>query len=152
MMVVPFEDWHFDMIELSGPEQKMIQNYGKTWPAVIHCLKNQGATFSWWHNKTIIGICGVMPHWTGVGEAYMFLSPEFKKNKIRCIKDIRYYLKLIADQFKFHRVHCHVIKDFKDAVKFAKYLGFEIEAELKQFGPNKEDYYKLVKFYDRGIN
>ena len=57
-------------------------------------------------------------------------------------------LKLIADQFKFHRVHCHVIKDFDRAVKFAEFLGFTKEAELKQFGPNKEDYYKLVKFYE----
>ena len=47
-----------------------------------------------------------------------------------------------------HRVHCHVIKEFEHAVKFAKYLGFTVEAELKKFGPNKEDYYKMVKFYE----
>ena len=39
-------------------------------------------------------------------------------------------------------------EDFADAVKFAKYLGFTTEAELKQFGPNKEDYVKMVKFYE----
>ena len=89
-----------------------------------------------------------MQQWNGVGEAFMFLSPEFKKHKIRCIKDIRFYLKQIADQFKFHRVHCQVLKEFADAVKFAGYLGFTEEAELKKFGPNKEDYIKMVKFYE----
>ena len=29
MIVVPFEEWHFDVIELDGPEQKMIKNYGR---------------------------------------------------------------------------------------------------------------------------
>ena len=148
MIVVPFEEWHFDVIELDGPEQKMIKNYDKSWKDLVRCFKYVGATFSWYKEKRVIGICGVMPHWNGVGEAYMFLSPEFKKNKIRCIKDIRFYLKQIAEQFKFHRVHCHVIKEFDRAVTFAKYLGFEVEAELKQFGPNKEDYLKLVKFYE----
>ena len=151
MIVVPYEEWHFNLLELEGPEKKVIENYGKTWDAVVSGLKHGGATFSWYDNKPkprILGICGVMKQWNGVGEAFMFLSPEFKNNKIRCIKDIRFYLKQISDQFKFHRVHCQVLKDFADAVKFAKYLGFTKEAELKQFGPNKEDYVKMVKFYE----
>ena len=28
MIVVPFEEWHFDHIELDGPEQKMLEYYG----------------------------------------------------------------------------------------------------------------------------
>jgi|TARA_Y100000296_G_scaffold75841_1_gene95931 RimJ/RimL family protein N-acetyltransferase len=148
MKIVPFETWHFDHIKLSGPEQKMINNYGKTWPNLLDALKYNGATFSWFDRPDVVGICGVMPYWNGVGEAYMFLSEKFKKNKIRCIKDIKYYLNMIANEFKFHRVDCHVIKEFENAVKFAKYLGFEEEAVLKKFGPNKEDYVKLVRFYE----
>ena len=151
MLVVPYEEWHFSMLKLEGPEKKMIDNYGKNWTNLVSALKSVGVTYSWYDNipePRILGICGVAPQWTGVGEAYMFLSPEFKNNKIRCIKDIRYYLKQITDQFKMHRVHCHVIKEFEHAVKFAKYLGFTVEAELKKFGPNKEDYYKMVKFYE----
>tara|TARA_A100000172_G_C3037638_1_gene109111 strand:+ start:822 stop:1274 length:453 start_codon:yes stop_codon:yes gene_type:complete len=148
MIVVPFEPWHFNMLTVEGPEELIIQNYGKNWENVVQYLYDTGATFSWYNGNRIVGICGVMPYWNGVGEAYMFLSPEFKKNKIRCIKDIRYYLDLISKQMNFHRVDCHVIKSFTDAIKFAKYLGFEQEAELKMFGPNKEDYIKLVRFYE----
>ena len=151
MLVVPYEEWHWSMLELEGPEKKMIENYGKNWQNLVSYLKHGGATYSWYSKDPkprILGICGVAPQWTGVGEAYMFLSPEFKNNKIRCIKDIRFYLKQIADNFKLHRIHCHVIKDFAKAVLFAKYLGFTVEAELKQFGPNKEDYLKLVKLYE----
>ena len=67
MIVVPFEDWHFNNIILDGPEQKMVENYGKNWNDLVQCLKHVGATFSWYQDKRIIGICGVMPHWTGVG-------------------------------------------------------------------------------------
>ena len=42
MIVVPFEDWHFNNIELDGPEQKMIENYGKTWKDLVQCLKHVG--------------------------------------------------------------------------------------------------------------
>tara|TARA_B100001013_G_scaffold314834_1_gene221512 strand:+ start:284 stop:727 length:444 start_codon:yes stop_codon:yes gene_type:complete len=143
MIVIPYEEWHFNMLKLEGPEKRMLDNYGDNLPNVLKNLKYFGATFSWLDNKKIIGICGVIPYWTGVGEAYMFLSPEFKKKKIRCIKDIKYYLNLLTKQFKFHRVSCYVIKDFKEAVRLAEFLGFETEAELKQFGPNKEDYYLM---------
>ena len=66
-IVVPFEEWHFDAIELDGPEQKMIKNYGKSWADLVKCFKYVGATFSWYQDKKIIGICGVMPHWNVVG-------------------------------------------------------------------------------------
>ena len=67
MIVVPFEEWHFDHIELDGPEQKMLENYGKTLKDLVACLKHVGATFSWYKDKKIVGICGVIPHWNGVG-------------------------------------------------------------------------------------
>ena len=148
MIVVPFETWHFNFLELEGPEKQMIQNYGKNWENVVQYLYNSGATYSWFDGEKIIGICGVMPYWNGVGEAYMFLSPDFKTKKKRCIRDIKYYLDLISGQFKFHRVDCHVIKSFEDAIKIAKYLGFKHEATLEKFGPNKEDYIKMVRFYE----
>ena len=116
----------------------------KNSPALL--MKSSGATFSWWEDRKILGICGIMPLWTGVGEAYMFLSPEFKKRKLRCIKDIKNYLDLITKQFKFHRLNCYVIKDFKKAVRLAEFFGFEIEAELKQYGPNKENFYLMRRF------
>jgi RimJ/RimL family protein N-acetyltransferase len=143
MIVVPFQEWHFHELELEGPEKRIAENYGSHLPAVLSALKYHGATFSWYEDKKILGICGMAPLWTGVGEAYMFLSPEFKKRKIRCIKDIKKYLELMTKQFKFHRINAYVIKDFEKALRFAEFLGFEKEAELKQYGPNKEDYYLM---------
>ena len=52
-IVVPFEEWHFDAIELDGPEQKMIKNYGKSWADLVKCFKYVGATFSWYQDKKI---------------------------------------------------------------------------------------------------
>ena len=143
MIVVPYQEWHFDLLELEGPEKKLLENYGPNLKNMHKALKTHGATFSWWEDRKILGICGIMPLWTGVGEAYMFLSPEFKKRKLRCIKDIKNYLDLITKQFKFHRLNCYVIKDFKKAVRLAEFFGFEIEAELKKYGPNKENFYLM---------
>tara|TARA_Y100000401_G_scaffold117424_2_gene126181 strand:+ start:1943 stop:2389 length:447 start_codon:yes stop_codon:yes gene_type:complete len=148
MIVVPFETWHFDFLELQGPEAQMKDHYGDSWDAILQYWKTSGFCWSWFEapNK-ILGVCGINKMWNGVGEAYMFLSPEFKKNKIRCIKDIRYYLKLGADQMKLHRVHCYVLKSWDDAERFAKFLGFHIEAELHDFGPNKENYLIMARKY-----
>lgn len=148
--VVPFEEWHFNFLELYGPEKKVVDAFGNDLNDILRAFRYRGITFSWVQKTDVLGVCGVMPQWKGVGEAYMFLSPLFKKNKIRCIKDIRHYLNLIAKQLQLHRVHCQVIKEFDDAVKLAKFLGFKQESIMEKFGPNKEDYISFVKYYELG--
>ena len=55
MLVVPYEEWHFSMLKLEGPEKKMIDNYGKNWTNLVAALKSVGVTYSWYDNNPDLG-------------------------------------------------------------------------------------------------
>jgi len=47
MIVVPYEEWHFNLLELEGPEKKVIENYGNLYKFLTG--KSQKAPY---HYKT----------------------------------------------------------------------------------------------------
>ena len=157
LLVVPFEGWHVDIIDLR-PEQKRLTQWGiKTlggpeaygFSFVDHAVTLDGVPMCYtalWDGVPIFsaGLMYTSPHsamaWALVGNPFL-TSPSAVKREVVGI------LKSYINRAPVHRVSAEVEVGFEKAMSFLERLGFEAEGVAKASGPYKEDYtiYGLVK-------
>jgi len=117
----------------------------------IPVYAGMGPTFTGFaKNETeelILAVAGVALSWQGVGEAWAFVTPEAKNHGLFLTREVRKKLLEIATYYELHRVHTAAQKQFKEACKWCESLGFKREGLMRQFGPNKEDYYRYALFF-----
>jgi hypothetical protein len=87
---------------------------------------------------------GITVAWDGVGVAWLSPSKEIKKNKFAFFRAATEALAKAIVDFDLHRVHCEVKTTDRVALKFALLLGFEREATMKKYGPDKSDYHLMT--------
>ena len=80
----------------------------------------------------------------GVAEVWMVTAPGFERFIKSALRLLPKYIGITAKAFQFHRVHTLVASDFAGAKRFARLVGFEFEATLKQIGPNRADYDMMI--------
>lgn len=90
----------------------------------------------------IVGCGGIHELWKGVGEAWLILGDKAFDYPIEVVRQaVRNFKRMING---FHRVQAHVLEGFDKGVQFVNAMGFELEGEMKQYGPNKENYLRYV--------
>jgi len=92
----------------------------------------------------IVACGGIVQYWSGRGEAWAVINKLAKRHFLT----LHYVVKNYLESVSLHRVEATVAKDFNNGHRWAKLLGFELEAEtLKAYSANKLDYslYARVK-------
>jgi hypothetical protein len=102
--------------------------------------------FALMDNSDTIVLFGLEPYIFPV--MYVYILPT-KRLFLSNVRDFISICKIVLDDIfsnGINRIECHVA-DNKKHIKFVKYLGFKRDAELKNFGPNCENYflYSLCK-------
>jgi hypothetical protein len=93
----------------------------------------------------VVGCGGVILMWPGVYESWIALDENRKKEHISILK----MLKQILDGLpNIVRIQAHVSVNIPNHEKFMKFLGFEKEAILKLFFPNRDDGVLYRRLYD----
>lgn len=82
--------------------------------------------------------------WPGVSEIWtVVLDRERLAKKAKAsVREIRLQLKHLMASNRLHR--CQALAVLYRDVKFARILGFEVEGILRNYGPNRESYYRLA--------
>ena len=83
--------------------------------------------------------------WDGVAEVWIITKQNQNKHKFFMLKNIKEKLETTIIEKKYHRVQAAVRTDFNIGLRFAKWFGMHEESIMKKFGPDKKDYYRLVR-------
>jgi len=108
-------------------------------------------SFTLCDQNRIIAICGVITIHQGVGEIWLILEDNKSGNTFKIARSLKRLTDSIFRQSYFHRFQSRASADNKVENRFLRFLGFEKEGILKQFGLNREDYfvYGRVKKWQR---
>lgn len=85
----------------------------------------------------VVACGGVFEYWPGRGEAWMEMAKTCKREFL----EIHNAVKRFLDICPLTRIEMTVDSDFDEGHRWARSLGFEMEAErMRKYGPDGKDY------------
>ena len=93
----------------------------------------------------IVMMGGAHVMWQGVGEGWLIMSKygyDIPKTVARYADE---FFDVIMHEAQVQRVQASVHAEDSQAVKFARWLGFENEGLMKKYGPDGSDYYRMAR-------
>lgn len=132
--VVRFKAEHYHLIEQQESEAYL---RGYITPETLAAVeRSRWAYTGVSHTGKIVVCAGIVEHWQGRGTTWAVLAKECRREFLAIHNAIKSFL---AD-CPLRRIEAHVDVNFKAAHRWAKALGFELEAPLlKKFLVNGED-------------
>ena len=98
------------------------------------------------HGNPVFAI-GIVILWDGVAEGWVMASQNVFEMRFLAAKTMKKLTDEMCKKNKIKRLQTSVKADFKLGVRFATWLGLEIEGIKKCYGPDGSDYYQLGKIY-----
>ena len=95
--------------------------------------------------EEIIVCGGVHMMWTGVGEGWLVMSKEAYEKPITVARYTHRLFDTIMGDNAMWRVQASVHTNDEQSVRFAEWLGFEIEGVMKKFGPDGTNYFRMAR-------
>jgi hypothetical protein len=90
---------------------------------------------------------GLVVLWQGVAEGWVMASQNVFDIKFLAAKTMLKITNDLCKKNKIKRLQTSVKADFKEGVRFATWLGMEIEGLKKNYGPDGSDYYQLARIF-----
>ena len=137
MIVVPFENWHMDLIRPEWPIYKDGVDF-----------ERQSVSFTLYEGGEIYAIFGAVPMWPGTYETFMFTDKKFTNRKFQCIKFIKQQEDFLVKTCKPRRVQTTVPTSNPIYKRWLEYQGYDNEGIMKSFGPDGKDHYRYAKVYN----
>jgi len=145
LFFLPYSPAHLDQIEISQPEilaaaqtmdvAKMIDHQATMGPSATTFLDGKP-----------VAVFGMVPIWSGVGEAWMIADDAARKHPIRMTKIARLVMDILMISEGLRRLQITVRTTDRRAEKWARAIGFEQEAVLRAYGPDGVDYLIMARW------
>lgn len=142
---IPFQPEHMVNIEKKDVDSDILVFIGDI-DKRAEIYAQAGPTITLMEGETVLAIGGVIQFWTGVGEAWMMVSPPGRLKGLSLFKHMDSFLKKCFIEYRFHRVQASIIYSHKEAHKCVMRLGFIPEGMMVRYGPNMENYVRYVRF------
>ena len=141
---MPFHPAHLEMFE---PEEFKRQTPAQLqeWKDLVIAQATNGFAITAYLYGRPVACFGFLPFWTGVAEMWLLIEErgrKYGKSLTRAATIVRDYAVLSNN---LHRLQITVRCDDIRAVKWAKVLGFEQEAVLRCYGPDRSDFYIFAR-------
>jgi len=131
-MVIPFEASHLRLMNVQPSQQEILQ---RVTDEFLSQLENTNA-YTVVLDGVIVCCAGVIEYYKGRGEAWSYLGADLGSNMVPVYRAIKKYI----DTIDVRRVEMTVDVDFEPGHRFAKLLGFELEApRMKAYDINGRD-------------
>jgi len=143
--IVPLQYNHLLSIEL-GPHEK---EYAASIPGYLdYVWENSEHGWSWAAigRGKVVCVFGVRDVWPGVVEAWFIPGEGLESHARSTLVGARALLSEVMATSGIRRMQIFVKSQHMVALRFAKALHFEVECELRKFGPEGADYYSMVRF------
>ena len=144
MIIIEYKPEHIEAFDFAAVgEQFKGAFFNKALTAVI---AEKGYTWSMVEDDRVLALGGIVPLWSGVGEAWSLMTPE----ALTHIKELHAKAKKVLESFfnqGWQRIQTTVRADFGQGKNWLEHLGFEDEGTMEKYGPDGKDYirYALVK-------
>jgi hypothetical protein len=116
---------------------------------VLQRLKMAGEHAALYVNDELVGAGGITQHWSGVGDAWLVITPWGSLYRKTLYKTVKKTLHNWMEQLGLWRVECVIKAEFiyGPSLRLVSHLGFQFEGTQVMYGPDKTDYhrYALVK-------
>jgi len=146
LKVVPYQASHgLDMIDygMNDPLMDIDASFAKDYIDIVA----PGFSFTLMDNEIPIGSGGIYPLWQGTAEGWVLSSKRIFNHKIKAAILIKKRLDMLCINNNIWRLQTAVKANFKLGLRFAEWLGLHQEGLMKQYGPDKTDYYRMAKIY-----
>lgn len=143
-MIKAFEQKHLDGFHTDKNPDTQI--FGFLGDLVKIDVPEQSITISVFNDEKLLGIGGVIPFWSGSGEAWMLATPELKTCPMKALKDIQFYLDYLFEKEGFKRIQANIVTSYITAQRFIMKCGFSPESIMPNYGPNGEHFTRYVRF------
>jgi len=133
--IVTAEMSHADLFEYDGIEMEILQSID--WRAQLKGYLTIGPAWTILSGEEIIGIGGYFTISKGVLQAWMLFNQGARIARKAIASDFKKKLREAMEEN--HRIQTYVFEGQDRAAGYVRIMGFEEEARLKAFGPNKEN-------------
>lgn len=99
-------------------------------------------------NGEAVACGGILPMWHGVGEGWVLASHKIHGHTISIPRIIYDILDELMDKHGYWRIQGATLANWKQGLRFARFLGFEKEGLMKRYGPGGEDYVRHARVKD----
>ena len=93
----------------------------------------------------VSAVGGIHEMWAGVGEGWVILSKHAPKWKLSLARYAKTLFSSILATTSLHRVQASIHMGDPEAIRFARWMGFEDEGIMYKFGPDGSDYYRMAR-------
>ena len=93
----------------------------------------------------IVAMGGVHMLWNKVGEAWIMLGKSAKSKPRTVAKYADLMFDVIVHKNKLNRIQASIAVNDAKAIRFGKWLGFEMEGLMRRYGPDGSDYYRVAR-------
>ncbi len=138
LRVVPFRRWHYAWLAQANPTAD-----GGSFTPVEHILTQLESQNSWTGvlDGNPIACAGTIQQWPGRHQAWAYLGKNSGPHMVWITKQVLAHVERVKGRVEFT-----VRSDFPIGQRWAKLLGFRIEAPcLVQYGPQGEDHVGFVR-------
>jgi RimJ/RimL family protein N-acetyltransferase len=88
----------------------------------------------------VIGSCGVIKMWQGVGTWWMIIADSLRARPILLLKTAREIVELIATNHNYHRFEVFMDPEKTRHIRFIEALGFTFEGRMIQHTIDRKDH------------
>ena len=145
-IIKEFKQEHADEIISYGMNSKLME-LDASYKDHRICLADKGNAYTLFVNKKPIVAGGIIILWQGVAEGWVMASQNIFEMKFLAAKSMKELTEEMCKKNKIIRLQTSVKSEFKQGVRFATWLGMEIEGLKKQYGPDGSDYYQLARIF-----
>ncbi len=144
--IIPYQPIHGTEIIRSGMNDPLMDLDASYYENRID-IAAPGFSFTLMSAEQPIVAGGIFPLWQGCAEGWVLSSQKIFKHKIRAAVHIKKRMDMLCINNQIWRLQTSVKANFKLGIRFAKWLGLEEEGLMKQYGPDKTNYYRMAKIY-----
>lgn len=143
MRIIDYEQSHLHEL-MDGPLNDGAPERIGYMRAYAEELQQPGWSFTLIENGYIICCAGIVNMWPGVGEAWFLASSkihEYPKPFIRFSKNA---MQKVVNENDLWRVQAVCKADWRAAIRFAHFMGFQSEGIMRKYGPEGADYLRVA--------
>jgi hypothetical protein len=94
-----------------------------------------------------LAVGGLVLAWPGVAEAWLAPNPEAAGHGLSLVRECRSWMEMLRKSLGLVRIQIHVRATDKEALRFARLLGFEREGYCRKFTPDGRDAVRLARIF-----
>ena len=139
---VPYSPDHLSYIKTNNPDIDAIRRTGGLQEMVDGQASIGEAITVLTHGKPI-AIFGIVQIWDGLAEVWLIPDEALRVYPVFMTKAARSFIDICMISGRLHRVQITVRCDHRQAVGWAKTIGFTREGTLSKYGPDQSDFFMM---------